>query len=413
MNELDVFASLVIGPLSSDEFFRDHWEQSPLHISRNCQTHFSAVLQLQQIESLLSTQALYYPQVQLSRRDNPVASASYTDAQNHIVPLRLIENFHDGATIILSQAHQNIASLATLRRQVQETLKLRCQTNLYYSPPGKQGFNAHYDSHDVFILQVQGVKTFNFYGGGLELPYNHEGFDASVHVPGELTESITVEPGDTLYIPRGVMHDAVANDSASLHITLGVYAMTLRDTLLAMVEVATERDERYRQSLPHSLWSRPDSWTGSTLPVEHLQALLDPALSSEHVLQAMSNLADEIAVDGLQNCEGALASVRRESVLQPESVVQIKPGCALNAQRDGDTVRYRVAGLVMEFTDPLGQALEQLLNRQTMTLADMSGVDNEQRQALCLRSAAGQYSRDYLLNSGCHRGVIDLCRDMS
>ena len=79
-------------------------------------------------------------------------------------------------------------------------------------------FNAHYDSHDVFILQVAGSKTFNFYGGGTAQPYAHDDFEAARHPCGESQQSLLIEAGDTMSISRGVMHDAVAGASSSLHI---------------------------------------------------------------------------------------------------------------------------------------------------------------------------------------------------
>ena len=34
------------------------------------------------------------------------------------------------------------------------------QINAYITPPENQGFAAHYDTHDVFVLQVSGSKRW-------------------------------------------------------------------------------------------------------------------------------------------------------------------------------------------------------------------------------------------------------------
>ena len=45
----------ILGPVTSDDFFRQYWELQPLHISRNDIEYFADVLTLAQIETLLST----------------------------------------------------------------------------------------------------------------------------------------------------------------------------------------------------------------------------------------------------------------------------------------------------------------------------------------------------------------------
>ena len=362
----------ILGPVTSDDFFRQYWELQPLHISRNDNEYFADVLTLAQIETLLSTQELRFPSVQLSHRKNPIASAEYTDASDQILPLRLIEYHHEGATIVISQAHKRLSALAQLKRQIQQELQLRCQTNLYLSPPENQGFNAHYDSHDVFILQVQGSKTFNFYGGGVELPYNHEAFEPGRHVPGALEESIPVEPGDTLYIPRGVMHDAVANDTTSLHITLGVYAMTQRDVLLEMVEVLTDQDTSYRQSILPRLQSETDS-------------LLDLQFNPLQLQNAIGRLIDDVAVSGMQDCSGRLMALESGTTLSLDSTIGIRDQQILQTERQGNTLSCRSAGVVLEFTDPMGRAIEQLQSTSSLPLRQLQGLSDEQKIALCVR----------------------------
>ena len=37
------------------------------------------------------------------------------------------------------------------------------QVNAYLTPPGNQGFATHYDTHDVFVLQVDGRKRWRIH----------------------------------------------------------------------------------------------------------------------------------------------------------------------------------------------------------------------------------------------------------
>ncbi len=377
--------SLILGPISEAEFFSDYWEQTSLHVSRANPGHFAPLLSLQKIETLLSSQALFFPSVQLVHLNEPVLMSTYTDDSRRIIPQRLIEHHHQGATIVVSQAHDKIPSLADFRRTTQAALQLRCQTNVYLSAPAEQGFNAHYDSHDVFILQVAGSKTFNFYGGGTELPYAHDGFDVARHPCGGLQQSILIEAGDTLYIPRGVMHDAVASDFSSLHITLGVYAVTMRDVMMEMVQQLTEQDESYRRSVPRS-WLQ--QWSmNQTLVDESLANSLVPVFTEQRLRQAVSSIADAAAIDSAPDCSALLTanSTGQESTLSLSSSVRLKRSLLISVERSDSVLRCRTHGQVLEFRAPLGLAVEQLLDGENLSVCELQGLDDEQKLAVCLR----------------------------
>jgi ribosomal protein L16 Arg81 hydroxylase len=373
--------ALVLGPVTESEFFENYWEQYPLHVSRSSREHFASLISIDTIESALSVQALFYPSIQLTQLDNAIEVSEYTDAARRVLPHRLIERHHEGATIVISQAHEKIPSLANFRRNIQNELKLRCQTNVYLSPKGKQGFNAHFDSHDVFILQVAGTKTFNFYEGGVELPYQHDEFQAGKHTVGALSQSIALEPGDTLYIPRGVIHDAVATEQTSLHITLGIYAITLRDVLIQMAEQLTDIDPAYRKSVPRSLQALMHN---DDLPLtDELQQCLTPVLTRAGLISALSSIEDKTAINSAPNCEGMLSASPTRGTLN--KTIQIDLSQLTSVERSGELIRLRTHAQVLEFTNPLGTAIEQLLSFKTLAMSHLNGLDDDQKQTLYTR----------------------------
>jgi ribosomal protein L16 Arg81 hydroxylase len=373
--------ALVLGPVTESEFFENYWEQHPLHVSRSSKEHFASLTSIDTIESVLSVQALFYPSIQLTQLDQAIEVSEYTDAARRILPHRLIERHHEGATIVISQAHEKIPSLADFRRDIQNELNLRCQTNVYLSPKGRQGFNAHFDSHDVFILQVAGTKTFNFYEGGVELPYQQDGFQAGKHTVGVLSQSIALEPGDTLYIPRGVMHDAVATEQTSLHITLGVYAITLRDVLIQMTQQLTDKDPEYRKSVPRNLQVLLHN---DDLPLtDELQQCLKPVLTSAGLISALSSIEDTAAINSAPNCEGMLSASPTRGTLN--KTIQIDPSQLISVERSGEVIRLRTHAQVLEFINPLRAAIEQLLSAKKLEMSNFEGLDDDQKQTLYTR----------------------------
>ena len=55
-------------------------------------------------------------------------------------------------------------------RDLADELGHATQCNAYVTPPGSQGFAPHHDTHDVFVLQVDGHKRWNIYEPLIRLP---------------------------------------------------------------------------------------------------------------------------------------------------------------------------------------------------------------------------------------------------
>jgi Cupin superfamily protein len=110
--------------------------------------------------------------------------------------------------------------LAALCRALEKVFSAHFQTNVYLSPPNAQGFGTHFDSHDVFVLQIVGSKVWTLNDTLIELPLHEQRFQKDKHVPGPATQELTIRAGDLLYCPRGLFHSARSTDEVSLHVTL-------------------------------------------------------------------------------------------------------------------------------------------------------------------------------------------------
>lgn len=377
-------------PLTMQAFFEEYWEQQPLFISRTA-PHFSTLIDISAIESLLSSQPLYFPGVQLTQSGRALSASSYTDEQNRILPLRLLELHQGGATIVLSQAQVLFPPLNELCREVMRTLKMRCQTNVYVSPPGNQGFNAHYDTHDVFILQVSGTKTFNFYPSSLVLPFAEEQFDPDTLVPADIDESIALSAGDTLYIPRGVVHDAVADAAEpSIHVTLGVYPVTMRDVLQEAVQLVAQRTPALRKSIDSFQIASCDE-SAQALP-DHAARMMEEVVSAirepEFVQQITAKFSDELSVSALQNCDGVSlrqAGVFSDIKILPDSRLRLRQEMLIDYQCEANGVKIRSFGQIVEFSEPFSDSVLQLLSTGELPVRELDRLSEDQRDALVAR----------------------------
>jgi len=189
---------------------------------------------------------------------------------------RVAEEFERGATIVLQALHVYHPPLARFCRELERALGHPAQANAYYTPRSAQGFGVHHDTHDVFCVQVEGQKRWLVYPPVLELPLRDQKYTEAMGEPGEAVLDVTLRAGDTLYLPRGWLHEARTSDSHSLHLTIGVATYTWFDALkAALEETAREEVELRRAASMNAV--RP----------ERLLQLVAPRLSPEAVLTRM------------------------------------------------------------------------------------------------------------------------------
>jgi mannose-6-phosphate isomerase-like protein (cupin superfamily) len=242
----------LIDPVLPTTFFREFYERKPLLIQRQQPAKFEALLTIADIDRYLATSTPCRPDVFLvdAARELKPEDYAFPEPPGRIDLPRAYQLFATGATISLSQLHERWAPLAALCRAVEKTFSSHFQTNIYLSPPNAQGFKTHFDSHDVFVLQVSGSKLWTLYDAGIVLPLRGQAFDPGKHAPGPPTREFTLQAGDLLYCPRGLFHSARSTDEASLHITLGLIGKTWTDVMIEAVSAACLELPAFRANLP-------------------------------------------------------------------------------------------------------------------------------------------------------------------
>ncbi len=160
---------------------------------------------------------------------------------------RAIHEFERGATIVLQALHIAHAPVVAFARSLEQELREPVQVNAYYTPPAAQGLPVHHDTHDVFVLQTAGEKRWRVYAPVFELPLRTQRYRPEMGGPGRPLLDVTVRPGDTLYVPRGWLHEALTSESDSLHLTVGVNVHTWLDAFKAALDECAD-DVAFRRS---------------------------------------------------------------------------------------------------------------------------------------------------------------------
>jgi ribosomal protein L16 Arg81 hydroxylase len=374
---------VLLAPTATDAFLRDHWERRPLHVARDDPRFFADLLDLDEIDRVLTTLGLHHPSVELVDATRRITSAEYTYPSGMIDPVRVYQRFAEGATIIMPRLDHVVPALAHLCRAMEARLSARFQTNIYLTPAESQGFAPHFDNHDVFVLQVSGVKAWRLYDTPIELPYRGQHFAPTEAPPGAPSSEVTLRPGDVLYVPRGVMHDAVAGPEPSLHVTLGALFTSWTELLIeALARVGLE-DARFRRALPPG-FARDDFDRAEAR--ETFRALLRRFADTADLDAALDHFAGDLVSTRHALAEGQLREVMRLPALSAQSALRRRPGLLYRLSVEAEGLRLSFYGnelsLPLRAEAPLRHALES----ETFVVGALPGpLDDEGKVTLARR----------------------------
>jgi len=229
----------LLEPVEIGHFLQDFWTRKSLFISGKGNRRFDRFFSWEILNDLLN-----YHELEAAMR--LAVDGKVLDPQENA---NFLQHCQNGATLIIDRVHKLVPELGRFVSQLRSQIGHPIQVNLYCSWPGKQGFRCHYDTHDVFILQIDGTKEWNVFTDTFKYPLKTQK-SANFQPPNELPYlNCILEPGDVLYIPRGHWHYALALDRPSLHLTLGIHGKTGIDFLEWAIE-ELKQQESWRQTLP-------------------------------------------------------------------------------------------------------------------------------------------------------------------
>ena len=262
----------LLQPLSTDLFERKFYERKFCLVSRAQHDYYQKLLSITKLDDVIGSQVAKFPDVRLVQGDRDIDASAYSNSSGTVDPLQLAKHFENGATLVFQGLHRIVPALSHIGAVVGRHFASRVQANAYLTPSDSQGFRPHWDTHDVFVLQVSGRKRWFIYDSPVNLPLRGQKCDPDVDTPGELLEEFELEAGSCLYLPRGVMHSAHSTDATSLHITLGLLGFTWADFLTEFVAASALNHVTLREHLPIG-------FAGPNIPLKQRQELIREKLA--------------------------------------------------------------------------------------------------------------------------------------
>jgi hypothetical protein len=264
MSDLDYDLARLLRPIEPEAFFRESWEKKPLSIFRNDPGYFHGLFSLRDVDQVIScTRPKFLGAGEFDKGGGTGKPDNFVQgwlADEDPYPVAFYPEVSDvhqaysrGKTVILRAMQHRWPAIARLCRELEGYFSCPVHANLYLTPPGAQGFDAHYDTHEVFVLQLEGTKHWRFYGVDRDLPLAEDAVPVAKEYLGAPTQEALLQPGDLVYMPRGHIHEAFTSDCLSLHLTIGVRIFRWADLLGQALADVVARDVRFREALPPGL----------------------------------------------------------------------------------------------------------------------------------------------------------------
>ena len=201
----------------------------------------------------------------------PVAEERFTDVvselgapRRRLSKRRFYAELKAGATLVVNGFERYSPAALRLCAVVHRFRSAATVGNAYLSIGGRGTFGRHWDTHDVFALQLIGRKRWQVFAASFPLPLGmHRSETTLAACPPEPILDCVLEAGDMLYVPRGCWHHVLPTEGPSLHLSVGTYAPTVHD----FVSWACARH------LPSALAARRSLGAGAS--VENLDAAIE------------------------------------------------------------------------------------------------------------------------------------------
>lgn len=362
--------SKLIAPISKETFLAEYFERKPLIIRREDRAYYKDLLSLQVLEHTLTANVLPREMAFIANATKQVDPSEYTTPDGNGDPVRIFQQFADGGTIVFNQLQTIHPPLAALCRSLEREISCRFQTNIYLSPAKAQGFPSHYDSHDVFVLQVEGTKHWIIYNTPIELPFKGQPFRKDEMPKGEITMEFDLFPGDMLYLPRGVMHDAQTREDMTIHITLGALTTTWTELLLEAAAKVAITDVDFRRSLPPGF---ANTGYDRSEAKAYFKSLLTRLAEKTDFEGALDHFADELVASRRALLEGQFEQLARLDQITAESKCGARPNLVYRWAIKDEQIVVSCFGSDMRLPDFVQEPILFALEQPSFTVKDLPG----------------------------------------
>lgn len=235
----------LLGGLSPSQFMRRYWHKKPLLI-RQAMPGVQPPIARADLFALAAQDDV---ESRLIVRDTPKVDSDWTLRRGPIPRRALPKLDRAGWTLLVQGLDLHLDSARALIEPFRFIPEARLDDLMISYATDGGGVGPHFDSYDVFLLQVQGKRRWRI--GRLPNPQLRPDVPLKILTNFKPEQEWVLEPGDMLYLPPGWAHDGIA-EGECMTCSVGFRSPSrtelAREVLVRMLEAAEtpEGDPIYR-----------------------------------------------------------------------------------------------------------------------------------------------------------------------
>ncbi|MDO4682881.1 MAG: cupin domain-containing protein [Lautropia sp.] len=147
-----------------------------------------------------------------------------------IIREKLYKHLRDGATLVYNRI-KNEPIFDQIAKEISTFTRSQVITSGYLAFGKRPSYKSHWDTRDVFAVQLMGKKRWVIKEPNFPNPiYTQQNkFLKDIKEPNEVYMDVTIEQGDVLYVPRGWWHNPIPTGENTFHLAVGTFPPTVYD----------------------------------------------------------------------------------------------------------------------------------------------------------------------------------------
>jgi len=348
----------LIYPLDFSKFEKEYWEQKPLFIERGDKDYYQSLISLEDVDTLLDLARPTGASLRVVKNQEPLPANKYENPDGSLNLNQIYVAYADGYTIVVNEVERFWKPIREFCQHLQLFFNCKVVANMYLTPKGQKALLPHYDTHDVYAIQIHGKKHWKLYDPEYATPILNSFQPIFQREHLRNCQDVVVNAGDVLYVPRGVPHEAISMEESSLHLTIGVYPVQWMDLLSKAIYHAALTNLEVRRALPIGFLNNNNPELISA-KFQELTAQILPKLSAEISLNL---IAEEFRMAQRLPGDGHFSHLDNLDHVDINSRIENRDGITATVQNAGNDTRIVFPGNVIKGPIHIAECFQFIAN---------------------------------------------------
>lgn len=276
------------------------------------------------------------------------------------------EYLNQGATLVLNRIDTKVLPIHHLTLKIAKFVGEKAVANGYIAFGGDGTFGKHWDTHDVFAVQLMGRKRWRVYPPSFQLPLPHQKSKGHKHeCPCEPIFDEILERGDALYIPRGWWHEAIPlENEETMHVAVGIHTLKVVDYLNWLQKYILGNELSFRKTLKFEE-------DGNDVLLKASQALQNAWKDSSNLLKFKDAQVEQERV----NSEFCIESIGKNSELEYKAIADFSINSVYKRSLNSSS-KIKINGISISVDAESQPLMQEILCENYLSISTAIATEN-------------------------------------